>query len=390
MSETTNTQASKDVQVAKGSTHGGGLEDAVAADSSVCFIDGYRSRLIYRGYSIEDLAAHSTFEEVAYLLYFKKLPTKSELKDFSEKLAQERTLSGKFVERMNGIPPKAHPMSVLRTLVSTLSFYDEEAEDASYDSVLRKAIRMTAQLPSMVAAWERVRNGKKPVEPNKKLSHAANFLYMLTGKEAEPYFARAVDLYLVLLADHEFNASTFAARITCSTLSDYYSVITSAIGTLKGPLHGGANEKVIQMLLEIKEPANVDGFIRDAFAKKKKVMGFGHRVYKVLDPRSPILKETSKKICQMTGNENLFKMSERIEELVTTEKKLPSNVDFYSATVLYCAGIPAELFTPMFLMSRIAGYNAHTLEQVADNRLIRPRANYTGQMDVPYKTIDKR
>ena len=367
-----------------------GLEDVIAGDSSVCFIDGPRCRLIYRGYSIDDLAKSSTFEETAYLLCFGKLPSKVQLSEFSAKLAEHRSPDPRLIERMAGIPKTVHPMSVLRTLVSAFSFYDPQAEQADPKSSNEKAIRVMAALPTLIAAWHRVISGQKPVEPRKDLNHASNFLYMLNGKEPDPVFAKALDLYLVLLADHELNASTFAARVTASTLSDYYSAVTAAIGALKGPLHGGANEQVIKMLFEIDDENKVDQYLKDAVALKKKIMGFGHRVYKVKDPRSPILKETSKQVCDKTGNSKLYRMSEKIEAIVTAEKKLPSNVDFYSATVLYCIGIPPALFTPMFLMSRIAGYSAHYLEQISDNRLLRPRANYTGDMDLAYVPIEKR
>ncbi|OGR82582.1 MAG: citrate synthase [Elusimicrobia bacterium RIFCSPLOWO2_01_FULL_64_13] len=370
--------------------HGGGLEDVVATDSAVCFIDGIRSKLIYRGYSIDELAAHSTFEEVVYLLLNGRLPNRRELDAFAKSLASQRALPKQLLDRMQGIPPKVHPMAVFRTLVSTLSFYDPEAELVNPASAMAKAVRVTAQMPTIMAAWERVRNGQKPIEPRQDLGHAANFLYMLKGSEPDPLFARGLDLYLVLLADHELNASAFTARVTASTLSDFYSAVTAAIGALKGPLHGGANEQVIKMLFEIKEPANVEPWLRDAFAAKKKVMGFGHRVYKTKDPRSPILKEFSRKVCEKTGNSKLFQMLERIEEIVTREKNLPANVDFYSSTLLYAVGVPVEMFTAIFLMSRIAGYGAHYLEQISDNRLIRPRANYKGAMDLPYVPIDQR
>lgn len=372
------------------SAHPAGLEDIVAADSSICFIDGQRSRLIYRGYSINDLAYKASFEEVAYLLLFSKLPNKKELKEFSEKLSANRNLSEKFLERMSSIPKTVHPMAVLRTLVSALSFYDPEAESMTSEANLNKAIRLIAQIPTIIAAWDRIRNGQKPIEPKKDLGHAGNFLYMLNGKDPDPLFVRAVDLYLVLLADHELNASTFALRVTCSTLSDYYSAVTSAIGALKGPLHGGANEQVIKMLLQIGELSKVDAYVQTAFVEKKKIMGFGHRVYEVKDPRSPLLKDMAKEICDKTGNKKLFEMSEKIETMVTTAKKLPSNVDFYSASVLYCVGIAPDLFTPLFVMSRISGYSAHYLEQLSDNRLIRPRANYIGPMDLPFVPVDQR
>ncbi len=386
MTETIQTQESQKTPIHAHT----GLEDIIAADSSICFIDGPRSRLIYRGYSINDLAEYATFEEVIYLLLFKKLPTGEELKNFSLGLSEKRSCSKDFLQRLNGIPKNANPMAVLRTLVSASSFFDDQSESMTYDSNLEKAIRMIAQIPTIIAAWDRVRLGQTPVEPRKDLSHAANFLYMLKGKESDPLYAKALDSYLVMLADHELNASTFAARVTASTLADYYSAITSAIGALKGPLHGGANEQVLKMLLEIGELSSVENFVKKAFTEKKKIMGFGHRVYKVLDPRSPLLKSISKQVCKMTGNEKLFKISEKLEELVVPAKKLPSNVDFFSATLLYSIGIPVDLFTPMFVMSRLSGWSAHYLEQVSDNRLLRPRADYTGPMDLPFVPLEKR
>jgi len=367
-----------------------GLEDIVASDSSICFIDGPRTKLIYRGYSINDLAHASTFEETAYLLCFGKLPTKTQLSEFSSNLALHRSVKPQILEFMAEIPKTVHPMSVMRTLVSSFSFYDSQAEQVDYKSSIEKSLRVMGGLPTLIAAWQRLNLGQKIMAPRKDLNHASNFLYMLNGQEPDPLFAKGLDLYLVLLADHELNASTFAARVTASTLSDYYSAITAAIGALKGPLHGGANEQVIKMLFEIGEEANVEPYLKDVTAQKKKIMGFGHRVYKVGDPRSPILKEASKKVCEKTGNLKLFRMSEQIESIVTAAKKLPSNVDFYSATLLYCIGIPPALFTPMFLMSRIAGYTAHYLEQISDNRLLRPRANYTGDLDLPYVPLHQR
>lgn len=367
-----------------------GLEDMVATESSICFIDGPRSRLIYRGYSINDLANQTAFEEIIYLLLFKKLPNILELKQFIQQLAEGRKCPEKFIERMNSIPKTVHPMTVLRTLVSALAFFDPDSDRVDHDSNLKKTIKTIAQIPTIIAAWDRIRNGKSPIEPDPNLNHAANFLYMCSGKKTDALSAEAFNLYLVLLADHELNASTFACRVTASTLSDYYSGMTTAIGALKGPLHGGANEQVLKMLLEIKEVSNVESYLQNAFQEKKKIMGFGHRVYKALDPRSPLLKEMAEKICKKTGNEKFFEMSKKIEGIVTEAKKLPSNVDFYSATLLYCVGIPVDLFTPMFVMSRIAGWSAHYLEQIGDNRLIRPRAEYTGALDLPFILLENR
>ncbi|MBI2915677.1 MAG: citrate synthase [Elusimicrobia bacterium] len=376
--------------VAKSSPAHAGLEDTVAGESSICFIDGHRSRLIYRGYSIDDLAKSATFEEVAYLLLFKKLPAQSELKSFSDQLKSQRALPNQFIERMSSIPKELHPMSVLRTLVSALSFYDPDAELMNHDSNLKRAVRVIAQAPAVIAAWDRIRKGKKTVDPRSDLNHAANFLWMLHGKEPDALASQAMELYLVLLADHELNASTFACRVTASTLSDYYSGMTSAIGALKGPLHGGANEQVLKMILEVGEVSHVEEYLKKAFAEKKKIMGFGHRVYKVMDPRSPLLKEMSEKICVKTGNEKLFQITEKIEEIVCSVKKLPSNVDFFSATLLYSLGIPVDLFTPMFVLSRISGWSAHYLEQISDNRLLRPRAEYTGALDLPFIPLENR
>ncbi len=384
------TQNTSHGKTLKDSTTVAGLEDMIATDSSICFIDGIRTRLIYRGYSISDLANQSTFEEIIYLLFYKRLPKKNELVDFTKKLASLRALDSKFLDRMQSIPRTVHPMAVLRSLVSALSFFDADPDNIQPAEAEKKALKVIAQIPTMVAAWYNIRQGKTAVAPKENLSHAANFLYMLLGKDPDELSAKALDLYLVLLADHELNASTFAARVTASTLSDYYSAMTSAIGALKGPLHGGANEQVIKMLLEIKSPANVDAYLQKAFAEKKKIMGFGHRVYKVQDPRSPLLNEMSKQVCEKTGHGDMHKMLVQIEKVVTEAKKLPSNVDFYSATVLYCIGIPEDIFTPMFVVSRIAGYSAHYLEQISDNRLLRPRANYTGDMDLSYTPIDKR
>ena len=341
-------------------------------------------------YSIDDLAPNATFEEVVYLLYYKKLPNALELKSFNAEFAAQRVCNEKILEEISVIPKSAHPMVVLRTIVSALSFYDSDVDNMSFESNQQRAVRTTAQLGTIIAAYERVRNNKKPIAPQKNLSYAANFLYMLNGVEPDALFVRALDQYLVLLADHELNASTFACRVTASTLSDYYSAITSALGALKGPLHGGANEQVIRMLLEIGELSKVELYIKNAILEKKKIMGFGHRVYKVKDPRSPILKVMAEQVCAQTNHSELFAMSVKIDEMVTNAKKLPSNVDFYSATLLYCIGVPTPLFTPLFAASRIAGWSAHYLEQVSDNRLIRPRAEYMGEMNLPFVALNNR
>jgi citrate synthase len=293
-------------------------------------------------------------------------------------MASSRALPAAVLELMKALPKTATPMEVLRTATSATSMYDSEMKDMSAEANLRKAIRLTAQCPTIIAAFDRIRNGKAPLEPRKDLSHAGNFYYMLTGNEPNPTIVRALDVALILHADHEWNASTFAARVTAATLSDIYSAVTSAIGALKGPLHGGANEDVMRMLLQIGEFPKVDAFIREMLTQKKKVAGFGHRVYRTEDPRATHLRKMSKEACERVGQPKWFEMSARIEDLIKTEKKLNPNVDFYSASTYYVIGIPIDLFTPFFAISRMSGWTAHILEQYSNNRLIRPRADYIG------------
>jgi len=367
-----------------------GLEDVVAADSAICAVDGKNGRLIYRGYDIHDLAEHSTFEEVVYLLWFGKLPLKAELESFSKELATHRALPKEVVAAMNAMPKKALPMEVLRTIVSLLSMYDPDGLDDSKEATTRKAIRLTSQLPTIVAYWDCIREGRELKEPKTDLTLAANFLYMLRGAVQDEVSTKSLDIALILHADHELNASTFAARVAAATLTDIHSATVAAIGTLKGPLHGGANQEVIKMLLEIKEPANVTPFIQKMFAEHKKVMGFGHRVYKTEDPRAHHLRIMSEELGKRTGEPKWFIMSKAIEELVLKEKHFYANVDFYSASVYYMLGIPIDLFTPIFAISRMSGWAAHILEQLANNRLIRPRAEYTGLHEQKYVSISQR
>ncbi len=368
-----------------------GLQDLIASNSSICYIDGPNCHLVYRGYQIEDLAQHSHFEEVVYLLLFGKMPNQKELQQFSNELASDRTVPDSVLKLLKAFPKKAHPMAVLRTMISILSFYDKEDNSVAYEENFKKAMSIIAKAGTIIAAWDRIRQGKKPIAPDPKLTYAEDFLRMVLGKKPDELYAKSLDLYLILLADHEFNASTFACRVTGSTLSDYYSAITSAVGVLKGPLHGGANEQVIKMIMEIGDKDKVQDYIEKALANKKKIMGFGHRVYKVKDPRSPILKDMAREVSEKKEDLKIFRMSEQIESLLAERyKNLPPNVDFYSASLLYNIGIPTDLFTPIFVMSRLAGWSAHYLEQISDNRLIRPRANYTGLSNLVYTPIQQR
>ncbi len=367
-----------------------GLEDVVVGDSQICFIDGIKGILAYRGYSIEDLAEHATFEEVNYLLWNGKLPNKSELERFEKHLAEERELPGPVHDFITSAPADSHPMDILRTAASMLALYDPETEDPSREANLRKAGRVVAKTPTIIAAFNRVRNGLPVVEPLKDKSLAQNFLYMLAGQEMMPVLNRVLDVCLTLHADHDLNASTFAARVTVSTLSDLYAGVTSAIGTLKGPLHGGANTRVMQMLLEIGELDKVDDYVHNLLAKKGKVMGIGHRVYKTMDPRAKILKKYSKWMSEHGCGPLWYSMLNRIENMMKEEKGMDPNVDFYSASVYYCMGIPLDLYTAIFAMSRMAGWTAHILEQLADNRLIRPVSNYKGPYDQRVVPIEAR
>jgi citrate synthase len=357
-----------------------GLEDVVAASSSICYLDGDRGVLAYFGYDIHDLARAVSFEEVCYLLWHGRLPNRAELGDLQSQLAAERRLSEPVLRLMNQLPA-ADGMDTLRTVTSALGQYDSAAGDNSPSANYRKAVRLTAQLGSIVATYGRMKAGGGPIQPDPALGHAANFLYMLTGTRPNALSVHAFDVALVLHADHELNASTFAARVAAATLTDLYSAIVAAIGTLKGPLHGGANADVMRLLIEIgpdAPPERVDEAIRTKLAKKIKIPGFGHRVYRTEDPRATHLRRMSKELGERAGNTRWFEMSQRIENLVKAEKKLNPNVDFYSASTYYTLGIPIDLFTPIFAVSRIAGWTAHCLEQYANNRLIRPRTDYIG------------
>jgi citrate synthase len=374
----------------KGFDMGKGLEGVVAAATAISYIDGLHGRLFYRGIEINELAERSTFEETTALLWYGKLPTKAQLDSFERKFHDNRQIPNEILALLMSLPKKTAPMEVLRTAVSALSSYDPEDLDNSLEANVHKSIRLTASLPTIVAAWHRIRNDQWPILPNPSLGHAANFLYMLSGKESDPHAARVLDTALILHADHGLNASTFSARITASTLSDLHSAIVSAIGTLKGPLHGGANEQVMYMLREIGQVDRVDQYIRGAINAKKKIMGFGHRVYKADDPRAAWLQRLSRDLADSSNNRKWYEMSERIRTIVQESKPLPVNVDFYSASVYYTLGIPIDLFTPIFAISRVAGWTAHVYEQYSDNRLIRPESEYIGPVDVRYTAIDER
>ncbi len=356
-----------------------GLEGVVATTSSICYIDGDQGVLAYRGIDIHELADNSTFEETCYLLWFGRLPPQSELKELRERLAEERTLDPAIITLLRTTPRHVQPMDLLRTAVSMLSFYDADDKKNDHEANLRKAIRLTSQIAMIVAAYDRIRKGKSVVDPDRKLGHAANFLLLLSGERPSATAEHALDIALILHADHELNASTFAARVTAATLSDMHSAITSAIGTLKGPLHGGANEAVFHMLVEIdRNGADPVQFVKNMLTQKKKVSGFGHRVYHTEDPRATHLRKMARDLGQSSGQSKWFEMSEKIEQCVKAERRLNANVDFYSASTYHTLGIDVDLFTPVFAVSRISGWAAHVIEQLDDNRLIRPRADYIG------------
>jgi citrate synthase len=358
----------------------GGLEGVIAGESEICYIDGYQGVLSYRGYNIHTLADNATFEEIIFLLWNGRLPKQSELTKLCRDLVAERALPAAVTDFLR-TGPKANPMDVLRTAVSMLGLHDPEAGDMTADANQRKSVRLMAKTASIVTTYDRLRTGKAVVEGDPHLGFAANFLYTLTGKRPDDVMERAFDVALILHADHELNASTFAARVVAATLSDIYSSITAGIGALKGPLHGGANQDVIQWLLELGDEGSAVARVKDTFAKKIKIPGFGHRVYRTEDPRATHLRMLSEELGKRTGHEKLYRLSKRMEETVHAEKGLNANVDFYSASAYYSLGIPIDLFTPVFAVSRMSGWTAHVLEQYRNNRLIRPRAEYKGNAD---------
>jgi len=367
---------------------GKGLEGIVAANSGICFIDGEAGVLAYRGIDIHELAERSNFEETTYLLWNGRLPSELELREFSSQLALAREVDQRIVEMLKTFPTSATPMEVLRTAVSALSFYDADEKDNSHDANVRKAYNLTAQIAMIVAIYDRIRKKLDIVPPDRTLSHAGNFLWMLNGVKPSETATRTLDIALILHADHELNASTFAARVIAATLSDIHSAITGAIGALKGPLHGGANEGVMKLLLTIdKAGADPVDYVKNMLAAKQKISGFGHRVYKTEDPRATHLRRMSEKLGKDSGQPKWYEMSRAIELYIKQDKKLNANVDFYSASTYATLGIDIDLYTPIFAVSRIAGWAAHVIEQLDDNRLIRPRADYIGPV-YPSKYVD--
>jgi citrate synthase len=370
---------------------GSGLEGVIVAKTRLGRIDGEAGTLEYAGYPIEELAEHATFEEVCYLLWHGELPDRSELDALHQELAAAYALPEAVMAVLRAAPANAHPMAVLRTGVSALGVHDEEAEDDSREANLRKAIRLTARLPTITAATARMRRREQPVAPRPEYGVAANLLYMMTGEAPAPRETRTMDVALILHAEHGLNASTFSGRVTIATLSDLYSAVTSALGTLKGPLHGGANERVMDMLRAIDDPARAEEWIRGALERGDRVMGFGHRVYRALDPRAPILRALGDEL----GSSKWFEVSDRVREAMRAAmdergKKIYANVDFYSASVYHKLGIPTRFFTNIFACARVAGWTAHILEQLDDNRLIRPKAEYAGPAKRAVEPIEDR
>lgn len=379
---------------AAGTAVSSGLRGVIAAASSIGDVNGEKGELIYQGLNIHDLATKSTFEEVVFLLWNGRLPKRAELDELRRNLAASYELPWQIVELIKGmctrVPPHFEPMDALRTVVSALAMFDEESRDLSRAASIRVATRLTARFPTIVAALDRARNGQGPIAPNPDLDIATNFLYMLKGEVSDEFDAHVLDVALILQADHELNASTFTARVVAGTLADMYSCTTAAIGALSGPLHGGANTAVMKMLLEIGSVENVESYIKDVLAQKKKIMGFGHAVYRTEDPRATHLRRFSKEMGERKGDTKWYEMTAKVEEVMKREKGLLPNVDAYSASTYYMMDIPLDLYTPIFAISRISGWTAHILEQYADNKLIRPRAEYVGPRNVPYVSIDER
>jgi citrate synthase len=369
---------------------GKGLEGVVAAQTRLSDVRGDIGQLIYCGYDINELAGQVSYEEVVHLLHHNHLPSRKELADYKAVLAEFRELPEGVVNIIREMPRDTPPMHAIRTGISALGCFDTTCDDDSQHAQRRKALRLIAQIPVVTAYFHRLRQGKQPVHPDPSLGEAANFLYMINGEKPSKEAENTLDLCYVLHADHGMNASTFSARVTIATLSDMYSAITTAIGTLKGPLHGGANEGVIKMLQEIGSLDKVDAWVDEALANKRKIMGIGHRIYKVLDPRAPHLKRMAQTLCAKLGDAKWMQMSERIADLMVKKKGLNANVDFYSATVYYSLGIPTDLFTPIFAIARTSGWTAHVLEQLADNRLIRPQSVYTGTVGLKVTPLDQR
>ena len=367
-----------------------GLRGVVAAQSAIGDVNGEEGKLIYQGYDIHDLAENSTFEEVVFLLWNGRLPSQSELDDLTAQLRANYKVPAEIIAGMKYMPKDADPMDVLRTCVSALDFYDKDGHGTDRENAHKAAVKITGQIGTIAAAWDRIRNGKDPVTPDSNLSIAENFLYMLRGEKADAEEARMFDIALILHADHELNASTFTTRVVAGTLADMYGAVTAGIAALAGPLHGGANTAVMKMLIEIDDPAKIDEWVDNALANKQKIMGIGHAVYKTEDPRATWLRKFSKQMADKKGESKWFEMSQRIEKLMHDKKGMYPNVDFYSASTYYLMGIPLDLYTPIFAVSRISGWTGHILEQYANNKLIRPRAEYIGKRDQKYVPIADR
>jgi citrate synthase len=366
-----------------------GLDGIVAVHTLISMVDGPHSTLTYRGINVNELANNATYEEVAFLLLHDHLPTRSELADFNARLVANRWLPAPLYDLLRTLPRDTVPMEALRTAVSALSFYDPEIEEIDIEATQRKAVRLISQFPTICAAYQRIREGKEPIAPTARLSHAANALHML-GIQQDPDLVAAMNAYLILLADHGMNASTFTGRVVASTQADLHSSITAAMAALKGPLHGGANEATMNMLIEIDDPAKVDAFVDNAMATKRKIMGIGHRIYKNGDPRSLHLNAWAEKLGRKFNKIKYFDMAHGVADAVLRHRELYPNVDFYSAPMMYYIGIPIDLFTPMFACSRVAGWSAHVIEQYKDNVLIRPQSEYVGPNDLHYVPLDER
>ena len=367
-----------------------GLRGVVAAQSSIGDVNGEQGILIYQGYDIHDLAEHATFEEVVYLLWHGNLPTASELDTLKAELRANYEVPAQVIELMKQFPKTADPMDVLRTAVSTLDFFDPAGHGTDRENATRAATKITGQIGTIAAAWDRIRNGKDVIAPDTSLGIAENFLYMLNGERPDADEARMFDVCLILHADHELNASTFTTRVVAGTLADMYGCVTAGIAALAGPLHGGANTAVMKMLIEIGEPDKVDGWLEKALEEKRKIMGIGHAVYKTEDPRATWLRRYSKHMAEKTGTSKWYEMSQRIEQMMLEKKGMHPNVDFYSASTYYLMGIALDMYTPIFAVSRISGWTGHILEQYANNKLIRPRAEYIGERDRKYVAIGER
>jgi citrate synthase len=370
-----------------------GLDNVYVMESKICFIDGEASKLFYRGYGIEDLAQYSTFEETAYLLIYGTLPNKRQLEDFKQRISSQRSLEPGLLRLIRSFPIASDPMDVLRTAVSAMAVYDPQPTTDKIEERIDKAVRILGKAPTIIAAFDRLRNRIEPIPPKPDFDHAANFLQMLTGKTPDPFDTRVMDVGLILHAEHEMNASTFSCTVTASTLADMYSIITSGIGTLRGPLHGGANEAALKTVMEVGDPSKAEDYVTRALAEKKRIMGFGHRVYKTWDPRYVILKKLGAQLASSKGENVLFETAVAIEQSALRHlagSPIFPNVDSYSGVVFHILGIPTDLFTPIFAMSRIAGWTAHAIEYLEANRLIRPKALYVGQTSLPYIPIDAR